>query len=214
VYDFEFKPLTKAPFQAGQYAELTLPVTKADDRGNRRTFTIASAPSEKTVHFGIKVPNRPSRFKQTFTKLEPGSIIYANHIMGDFVLPVDTSRKLALIAGGIGITPFRSQLIQLMNTKDHRDIVLFYAASSTEELSYRDVLDRAKAELKLRVVPIVKDSGTGTLNTDTIKRELPDYAERQFYLSGPNRMVDTTLLTLRDLGIGRNDIHTDHFSGY
>lgn len=221
IYNFEFEPDKKRAFQAGQYVELTLPLKSADDRGNRRSFTIASAPSESTIAFGIKFYKPSSAFKRALQQLEPGADISANHITGSFTLPYDRSRKLAFIAGGIGITPFRSQLAQLMATGQKRDITLFYLVSKINELSYKDVLDNAAKQLGIKVIPIVADpadaawSGlTGPLTTDILRQHLPDYAERLFYVSGPNRMVDATTASLKQLGVAGTNIKTDHFSGY
>lgn len=216
VYDYEFQEVSGKPlmFKAGQYAEITLPLTKSDNRGNRRTFTIASAPSEKLVHFGVRFHQPSSRFKIGLHDMAPGTIVHANHINGDFVLPADNSKKLAFIAGGIGITPFRAHLMDLLDRGEKRDITLLYLASSNEDISYRDVLERARDELKIKVVPIVGNGGKARLDTARIIAELPDYRERVFFVSGSNVMVDNTTELLTSTGVKRRNIRTDHFSGY
>lgn len=216
VYDYEFQEISGKPlaFKAGQYAEITLPLAKSDSRGNRRTFTIASAPSEEQVHFGVRFHQPSSRFKIAFHDLEPGAIVHANHINGDFVLPADSTKKLAFIAGGIGITPFRAHLMDLLDRGEKRDIVLLYLVSSSDDISYKDVLDRARNELKIKVVPIVSNGNKTRLDTTRIATELPDYHERVFYVSGSNAMVDSTTELLTSTGVKRHHIRTDHFSGY
>ena len=61
--DFVFSSNRKLRFDAGQYLEWTIPSRGHDARGNRRSFTIASAPSENELRLGVKFYPRPSSFK-------------------------------------------------------------------------------------------------------------------------------------------------------
>ncbi len=76
-----------------------------DRRGNRRFFTIASAPGAAEVWLGVKVHPVPSAFKKRLMALKPGNRVHAAQLAGHFVLPRAKDRKVAMIAGGIGITP-------------------------------------------------------------------------------------------------------------
>jgi ferredoxin-NADP reductase len=219
VYDLAFKPDRPFTFLPGQYMEWTLPHRHTDSRGNRRTFTIASSPTEPLVHVGVKIYDPSSSFKKSLLGLQPGDALIAGQIAGNFTLPADPGQKLAFIAGGIGITPFRSMLQCMVDNKQHRDIVLFYIVSDPAELSYRDVLEQARA-YGVRLVPILaaKDipknwqGRTGFLTKEIVRNELPDVAQRHVYLSGPNAMVDHYSRLLRSAGA--RHILTDHFSGY
>ena len=114
AFDFIFKPDRRVKFRPGQYLEWTLGVPHADNRGNRRVFTIASAPGEDDVRLGIKFYPKASTFKRALTHMHPGETIVASQLAGDFVMPRNPDTKLAFIAGGIGITPFRSMLADLL----------------------------------------------------------------------------------------------------
>ena len=84
AYDFVFgsdRPLAFAP---GQYLEFALAVPHGDSRGNRRYFTIASAPTEAGVRLGVKLNPRPSAFKQALTSMKPGDTIFASGLAGRF----------------------------------------------------------------------------------------------------------------------------------
>jgi ferredoxin-NADP reductase len=87
-------------FLPGQYMEWTLAGVPFDSRGNRRTLTIASSPTEREVHLGLKYYNPPSMYKYTFSKLKPGDWLYASQIAGNFTLNGNERKKLAFIAGG------------------------------------------------------------------------------------------------------------------
>jgi len=88
------------------------------------------------VRFGMRIPEVSSSFKRAILALEPGEVVSATSIGGDFVLPRDTARPLLMVAGGIGITPFVSQLAHLEASGDRRDVVLVYSSSRAEEIAY------------------------------------------------------------------------------
>jgi ferredoxin-NADP reductase len=224
VYNYVFTPNRKLNFEAGQYLEWTLErksSAKPDSRGNRRTFTIASSPTEDTIQVGVKYYEPSSSFKKGLKNLKVGEIIFAGQLAGNFVLPQDTSKKLVFIAGGIGITPFRSMLKYALDTEEKRDIVLFYTVFHSDEIAYKDVLKQA-SDAGIRVIPIVtspdKDptwkGKTGLLNQTVIAEEVPDFAERTFYLSGPQALIENYQSMLRHMGVHRMSIETDYFSGY
>lgn len=212
-YEFIFEGT--APFTAGQYIELTLPHKNADSRGMRRVFTIAASPGDKTVRFGIKIAEKSSTFKQVLMDLQPGKIVQATRVAGDFVLPNDTTRPLLFVAGGIGITP----LISYLRAYKNRDITLVYAVSSPEEIAYRDVI--AVSGIKVIIVTsgtpehlpggwkVVNDS---RVTGDLLKREIKDIQKRDVYISGPPLMVNAVKRAAKDLGAKR--VKTDQFAGY
>lgn len=219
VYDLAFEPDRNFTFTPGQYMDWTLPHAHADARGNRRTFTIASSPTEQLVHLGVKTYEPSSSFKKALLALRPGEMLTAGQIAGDFTLPGDSAQKLAFVAGGVGITPFRSMVQYLIDTKQRRDIVLFYIVSKPEELSYGDVWKQAEA-VGVRLVPVLAarevpkswHGRTGYLTKDMLAQTAPDLPERFCFLSGPNAMVDHYSGVLRSAGA--RHIATDHFSGY
>lgn len=220
VFDFSFAPDRPLAFQAGQYMEFTLD-TPLDERGNRRTFTIASAPSEADVHIGVKFYEPSSVFKQTLRNLEPGSILYAGHIAGDFTLPKNPAQKLVFIAGGIGITPFRSMMQSLADSHEARDVTIFYVVSDPQELSYLEVFEQPmKSTIKIIKVLTAPTTPTGwpgyqgPLTAEIILREAPHILTSTAYLSGPQAMVQNYKTQLVRMGMPRRHIKTDYFSGY
>ena len=147
VYDFVFRSDRALQFAAGQYLEWTLPLRDSDSRGNRRYFTIASAPNDENVRLGVKIVPEGSAFKRGLSQLQPGDQIVASQLAGNFILPRNKRRKLAFVAGGIGITPFRSMLEDLLERGDQLPITLLFGNNRIEEIAYVDVLRRAREEL-------------------------------------------------------------------
>jgi glycine betaine catabolism B len=99
--------------------------------------------------------------------------------------------------------------------------VLFYGNNSVKEIAYADVFDRAERELGIRTIYAVANDENlhtnmhhGFIDVALIKREVPDYHERTFYISGPRSMVLRFQDVLKDLGITKSRIKVDFFPGF
>ena len=218
-YDFIFSSPRKLAFEAGQYLEWTLGLDRSDNRGNRRYFTVASAPTEQSLRLGVKFYPRSSAFKQALYAMKPGSTIHASQLAGDFTLPADPETKIAFLAGGIGITPFRSMLQYLIDVHEKRPITVLYGADTQRDIAYRDVLDTAKKELGVRTVLAVargaeRGQYPGYIDTRLVRLAIPDYLERTFYISGPQAMVKALRQKLLAMGVRRSKIKVDYFPGF
>jgi ferredoxin-NADP reductase len=190
--------------------ELTMPVKKQDDRGNRRTFTIASSPTERAVHVGVRVPPQPSRFKQVLSEMKTGSSVQAGQVAGSFMMPSDPTEKLLFIAGGVGITPFRSMVKYLSDKQEKRDIVLVYLTKSKSEYMFRQLFDAAQ-EIGVKTIYV---ASTEPLQKSELEMHVPDLLQRKAYISGPPRMLRHIKRILTSLGVPKRSIKTDYFSGY
>lgn len=212
----------KPSFKPGQYLEWTVPHKKSDSRGNRRYFTIASSPTESDFKLGIKVPQKPSSFKNSLVALTKGTVLAAGQLAGDFTMPPEKDKKLLFIAGGIGITPFRSMIKYLTDKKEKRDIVLIYACADPSNFVYKDVLEKAQSVgvkvlyiVTNKNIPTNKWSGLrGRITPEMLVEEVGDFKTRIAYLSGPNAMVDGYKDLLMLLGVNPLNIVTDYFPGF
>lgn len=222
TYDFVFYALNKPfLFRPGQYMEWTLPHGGGDSRGNRRYFTIASSPTEGTIRIGIKFNERGSAFKRRLFSLAPGNMIVAGQRSGEFVLPRNRKKKLVFVAGGIGITPFRSMIKYLMDNNDSRDIVLLYTNKTAADIAYKELFDAAAKRIGLNVIYTLTDEipsdwqgEHGRISKEMVERRIPDYRERTFYISGPNALVESFEKALRHDGIPHAHIKKDFFPGF
>lgn len=197
-------------YKAGQYIEVTFPHKHADNRGIRRTFTLASSPTEQELHFGIRYYEPSSSFKTAF-RLAPATLFASvGNVGGEFTLPKNKSQKIAFIAGGIGVTPYRSMIKYLTDTNDQRDVVLLYGERSQEDITYGDVFEEARQKIGVRTEYIIG----AVIDAAYIQQNVPDFRERLFYVSGPQPMVSSLRKTLIKLGVRRHNIKTDYFSGY
>ena len=210
-------------FKSGQYLEWTLGHNKIDSRGNRRYFTIASSPTEKELRLGVKFYPNGSSFKKALAHMNEGDTIIASQLSGDFVLPRKKEKKLVFIAGGIDITPFRSMIKYLIDTGEKRDIVLIYSNRTEKDIVYKDILEQASQSLNLKTIYTLTDpidektnwtGRRGFVDRKMILKEIKDFKERTFYISGPPSMVSGTEQIIKNLGLERQHIKTDFFPGY
>lgn len=220
VFDFVFTANAPFEFRPGQYLEWTLGHYRPDSRGNRRYFTVASSPTEKDVRLGVKFYDAPSSFKKALAFMREGDEVVASQLCGDFVLPKDPNEKLAFIAGGIGITPFRSMIKYLVDKNEKRDISLFYSNRTADETAYKELFDEASLKLGIKTIYAVTDGEVpawaqkGFITKEMIMSATPDYKERTFYISGPKVMVDAFRVTLKSMGVKSSKIKTDFFPGF
>lgn len=152
----------------------------------------------------------PSHFKQALKSLKPGDEITADGPEGDFVID-DPARNHVFIAGGIGITPFRSILVEAGNKGQQLKVHLLYAARD-ENIAFRDELDAlAHKNPHLAISYIVQPE---RLNQERLKKELDAVDNPYVYVSGPEPMVEAMDEMLEDLGVKKDDIKGDYFPGY
>lgn len=221
--EFVFQPDMPLSFKPGQYLEWTLGHKKSDSRGNRRYFTIASSPTETELLLGVKFYPSPSSFKKALAYLDDGGTLIASQLSGDFVLPRNKKKKLVFIAGGIGVTPFRSMIKYLLDTKQKRDIILVYANKTEGDIVYKNIFNLAAQTLGLKVIYVINElkdktkpwnGRIGYVDEKLIREEIKDFHERTFYISGSHSMVDSMVDAIKNLGLGPNRIKTDFFPGF
>ncbi len=216
TWEFSFSPSRPVRFTPGQYMELTVPHAKSDAKGLRRVFSISSAPGA-LITFALKVSGEVSSFKRALLDLEPGSGVKGTLVAGDFVLPAPGT-PILLVAGGIGITPFASQLAHDKGIGVERDVVVAYAVSDPAELAYSDLLKASGARVIIAAPTKPPRLPKGwvyagpRLTGEVLTEHVPDLAARRSFISGPPSLVNALRVTLRGLGVRR--VTTDYFSGY
>ena len=210
TWQFFFEPMSKFKFTPGQYLEWTLPHKIPDSRGTRRFFTISSAPGEENITLTMRVAEKGSSFKWALMNFREGQEVGATSPQGEFVLPEDKSIPIVFVAGGIGVTPFRSMAKSMILNNEKRDIVLVYSNRQEADIAFKSLLDRAEG-FGLRTVYVNTDKD-GHIDKEMIIKATPDYLKRMFYISGPQPMVEAMKKMLSEMKI--KIIKTDFFPGY
>jgi glycine betaine catabolism B len=209
IYQLDLIKPDKLVYTPGQYMEWTLPHHSSDDRGVRRYFTLSSSPTEPVVSLTFRVSDQSSSYKRALLAMREGDHISISHTSGDFTLPGSFKSPIVMIAGGIGITPFRSMIKYLIDNQIKTDIHLLYTSSHSQDLVFTDFFSKAKI-CGVKTSFFSKDKNT-KITAETITG-LPVYRSASYYISGPEGMVSKYKSLLRSLKI--SNIHTDYFPGF
>lgn len=198
-------------FYPGQYLDIKLEFDDKDKRGKDRNFTIASSPSEDFLMLTTKTGI--SDFKKTMHRLKTGQVISSAHPAGTFTL--DESEPAIFIAGGIGITPFRSMIKYVLDQKLNTQMTLIYSNSDSNFVFKKELARWKKQLLNLRIIYHVS-STKGRLNKQLLEKIVSTFyiLPSTFYLAGAPAMVENLTKILGQLGIDETDIRQDSFDGY
>lgn len=209
VTTFIFKGSPSVAWEPGQYYVYGLPAAIADRRTALRPFTVASAPSEHRLHITTRLPKQPSVFKQKLLELKPGAKVYAAGPFGFFTLG---KGKSVFLAGGIGVTPFRSMILELANRGTMPDITLLYA-NRDEHIPFKQEFDKvAAAHPSFKVHYLTSPE---RLDAQAVKPYVSTTGDTTYYLSGPKPFVESLSRELNeDLGIAKSQLKHDSFKGY
>jgi glycine betaine catabolism B len=216
IHSFYFKSAEPVRFTAGQFIEITLPHKNTDNRGNKRWFTISSAPEDPLLSITTKIFADKSTFKHTLANLSKGTEVHMSEPMGDFVLPKDTEIPLLFVAAGIGITPYHSILKHIHQTGVHRSVKLMYAVANEDDIVFQDTFDNANIHATIMIQNPSSAWGgeRGTITARHILKITEPALHTLIYLAGPEQMVEKLSEDLHALGIPKTQLVTDFFPGY
>jgi ferredoxin-NADP reductase len=212
---------TELDYRPGQYfwVELLDPPYQ-DDKGPRRHITAVTSPSERGV-IGLCTRLRDSAFKRSLVELPLGSAVDVEQPKGTFVLPEESARPLVFVAGGIGITPFRSMLRYIEDEHLPHQVTLIYSSrnrGSAAFLGELEEIERANPNVRLVVTMTEDDDWAGErrrIDVEFLKEHLGDDLNGANYMvAGPPGMAEAVSGELEHAGVDPALIATDSFSGY
>ena len=208
-------------FTPGQYFHVTLPnVGDNDEKGLRRHITVVTSPNEKGV-LGFATRMRDSAFKRTLRELPVGSAVEVEPPKGRFGLPEDRSRPLVFVAGGIGITVFRSMLRYVHEEQLPYSVTMIYSNRDRESTAFLDELrelEQALPDFRL-VLTMTQDPGwegeTRKVDGEFVKDYLEDdLNEYTFLVAGPPAMAEGVQGALQEAGVRDENVIVERYSGY
>lgn len=215
-------------FKAGQYVIIRLNDLIGDKRGSTRPFSISSSPQEAlhTISITTMIEPDDSPFKRRLDSLQEGDVVTLLGPSGRFVISSDLrdDREIVMVAGGIGITPFRS-MIKAANAdpRFNRKLRLLYSARSEENLIFKKEFDQLQRENQNFSVHYTltrprspEEAGhIGRIDTQMIRGVVPDAGNAAYYVCGPSLMVSEIASKLTsDLSVASESIKTEKFIGY
>jgi glycine betaine catabolism B len=211
VKSFIFEPQQPITWQAGQFLQYTLPHPDEDSRKHQRWFTNSAAPSEKHVMITTRLTSeKGSSFKKALNSLKVGDEVEAGAPEGDFTID-DPNRNYIFVAGGIGVTPYRSILTEAKANGQKLKVHLLYANRSNDIPFRQEFDDIAKQNPDFKVDYIIDPD---KIDTPMLKAAIDAAKDPIIYVSGPEPMVEALNDDLHKLGLSDGQIKTDYFPNY
>lgn len=220
---FQFEKPEGFTFKAGQSIDMTLlDPPETDGEGNGRAFSIASAPDEGMLLVATRM--RDTAFKRVLGATPIGSRVKIEGPFGNLVLHNNPARAAVFLAGGIGITPFRSMLLQAAREHLPHRLFLFYSNRRPEDAPFLQELEALRGQNPgYTFVPTMTDMSrtdssywgeTGRIDQAMIAKHLKSEASLIYYFAGPPGMVRAMRNLLNSMGVDDDDIRTEEFAGY
>ena len=211
-------------FEPGQHVEIILvDLPEADESGNKRDFSLVSAPHEKDLVVVARI--RDSTFKKGLNALTLGQEVSLRGPLGSlFRLHVDTTRPAVFLAGGIGIAPFISMARHVFHDMLPYEIYLFYSNRRPEDTVYHtELAELAATHSQFRYIPTMTNmkqstevwqGAEGRISKEMIAKYVDRIDTPVFYIAGPPAMVIGIDQLLHDMGVSRDFVRTEEFTGY
>jgi ferredoxin-NADP reductase len=220
---FYFEKPSGFQFKAGQFIHLTLiDPPETDAEGNGRTFTVASAPYENDLMIATRM--RDTAFKRVLKAIPLGAEVTLGGPYGSLVLHNDAGRPAVFLAGGIGITPFRSIILQATSDKVPQLLFLFYSNRRPEDAAFlKDLEDIEKLNSNYKFIGAMTKmeksnslwrGETGHINREMLARYVDDLMAPIYYIAGPPAMVDALRNVLADARVNTENVRAEVFAGY
>jgi len=210
-------------FAGGQSIDVTLinpPQTDAE--GNTRALSLASAPHEPCLMVATRL--RDTAFKRTLKTLEPGTEVKIEGPFGSMTLHRKTNRPAVILAGGIGITPFRSMLVQATKANTGHGLFLFYSNRRPEDAAFlAELQELARQHTNFTLVATMTNleksqavwtGEKGHISIEIVMKYVNDLADPIYYTAGPPALVAAMKEMLNEAGVDEDDINSEDFSGY
>lgn len=220
---FYFEKPSGFAFQPGHFGNFSLlDPPETDDEGNMRSFSIASAPFEEGLMVATRL--RDSAFKRVLKSVPLGTEVKLAAPFGSFTLHEDSRRPAVFLVGGIGITPFRSMILDAVHNQLPHHLALFYSNRRPEDAAFLDDLDQlseknSNFKLVATMTEIENSHETWQGERGFIRRDLLDkyvghLRNPVYYTAGPPGMVKAMRELLLGMGVSQDNLRTEDFAGY
>lgn len=207
VYTFLFDACEPLKWKAGQHGAFV--VKHAKIKKGTRPFSIASSPLENEIMISMKIGKQPSDYKKALLEMKIGMKMVLRGPMGGFY--IDPTKATCFIAGGIGITPFRAMLKDIvMKEKNFKGKINLLYIDSTGKFLYHKELKEFAQNNHIEI-----DFFTDKIKlTERIKEMTTNSEDTEYFLAGPKQMNDSIKDILLGQAVKKKNIKMDTFLGY
>ncbi len=220
---FHFEKPAEFQFKPGQFLNLILlDPPETDAEGNARSFSIASAPEEDDLMVTTRM--RDTAFKRVLGRMPLGTEVKIGGPFGSFTLHRDESRPAVFLTGGIGVTPFRSMVVNATRDKLGHRLFLFYSNRRPEDAAFLDELQQLEKQnpnykfvatmTQMEKSEQAWNGRTGYIDRAMLSEVVPDWRAPIYYSAGPPEMVAAMRKLLEENDVSEDNIRTEDFAGY
>lgn len=221
-WTFYFEPVSQYSYFAGQFCDLIIDLKYPDLRSNVRTCSMSSSPTEKYLAFTFTI--RDTGYKLSLMEMVEGEVVEITEPVGRMILETHDSEQYLMIAGGIGVAPYRSMLKYIHDTKINKNVDLLYSDKTILELAYWEEFEQFNLSNYLNIQYTLTRhksedgewfGGTGRIDKYKMSEFLAEkYHASTIMICGPTLMVKSMLEIFRTLDLPRNKLLFELFTGY
>ena len=178
-------------------------------------FSFSSSAERDEVEIAVRALGD---FTSRIHELDQGTKVYVDGPHGVFSMDQDEGPGFCFVAGGVGITGLLSMLRTMADREDVRPAILIYANRDWESVAFRAELERLESRMNLTVTHVLErppgswPGEAGFVNGEILSRHLPKgYRRFQFFICGPDPMMDAAESALLELGVPGQRVHTERF---
>lgn len=185
-------------------------------------FSLSSYPNDKHIRLSIKASGD---FTKTIGKLPANTPVYIEGSYGILTAKRCKGDKVLMIAGGIGITPFRGILEDL--GRAGKDVAVIYANKTEIDIALRAELEELSEKYNIKIHHVLSNTPAnslqlqassfqtysfGLVTPELITQLVPDTATREVFLCGPPPMMNALVTSLQTLSVPKSKIYLEKFS--
>ena len=199
-------------YRAGQFITVFF-----GDTGNAegKAYTISSEPSEDTINITVKAVGE---FSNRLTALEVGDTVVASLPYGYFYSE-NAMTVIVMIAGGVGVTPFRSMIVESLKKFPTRSLFLFCSNKTVDDIIFRNEFEMLQSSFSsLKVINYITQEENIMVGMEKGRIIIGDVLERvkeinnpEFFICGSISFVRDFWKELKEEGIPEERIYTEAF---
>lgn len=195
-------------FEAGDWIDIEF--SNGPLKGGK-TYSISSSPSE--IYIKITFREGLSELKRTLLNIKPNDELYISQYGNDYDFQLNRNRSSVLIAGGVGIAPFRSMLKEMVDSH-YKNVVSLIYLNQNDDFLFKKELDLWTTQLPNLSITYINTKDINRKRREKLMQSLIDDVSQNFYISGPPAMVEANEHLLIDMGVQIRNIRIDSFGGY
>lgn len=187
-------------FEAGQFVSVKVMI---EGIYHERCYSLVSAPTDSVIELGIKRQPQGKVSNWLHDHLKVGDVIELGDVGGEFLLPAQLPTKLLLIAGGSGVTPIYSLLVEALKRQPDLDVAVMYYANTPQDLAFGKEMQALASKhpaMQLHVA-LASDGDKGRFSPQQLADVVADYSDRMTYICGPQGLMGAVSNAWAERGI-------------